>query len=83
MELRIWKENRQHYLKLCRNGRIHMAGITGSSMSGLSVMLRDLGYQVTGSCDRPSDKADELTKKGINMTLAGIEGVSLAEHGHP
>lgn len=77
------EENRQHYLKLCQNGRIHMVGIASSSMSGLAVMLRDLGYQVTGSCDRPSDKADELTKKGINMTLAGIEGVSLAEHGHP
>ena len=77
------EENRQHYLKLCQNGRIHMVGIASSSISGLAVMLRDLGYQVTGSCDRPSDKADELTKKGINMTLAGIEGVSLAENGHP
>ena len=60
-----------------------MVGITGSSMSGLAVMLRDMGYQVTSSCDRCSDKADTLTQKGINITMAGIEGVSLAENGCP
>ena len=75
------KENRQHCLKLCRSGRIHMVGITGSSMSGLAVMLTDMGYQVTGSCDRHSDKADELTQKGIPVTVGEdpqlVHGASL------
>ena len=75
------KENRQHCLKLCRSGRIHMVGITGSSMSGLAVMLTDMGYQVTGSCDRHSDKADELTQKGIPVTIGEdpqlVHGASL------
>ena len=37
------------HIKDYRNGRIHMIGIGGSSMSGLAEMLLDQGYHVTGS----------------------------------
>ena len=37
------------HIKDYRDGRIHMIGIGGSSMSGLAEMLLDQGYHVTGS----------------------------------
>ena len=48
---------------------IHMTGITGSSMSGLARLLLDMGFQVSGSCDRSSAVIDSLRALGITVTI--------------
>ena len=46
-----------------------MTGITGSSMSGLARLLLDMGFQVSGSCDRSSAVIDSLRALGITVTI--------------
>ena len=48
---------------------VHMIGIGGISMSGLSGMLLDAGYKVTGSDAKTSPIIDELIDKGAEIAI--------------
>ncbi len=48
---------------------VHMIGIGGSSMSGLAEILKNLGYNVTGSDDRQSKATDRLQEAGIKVSI--------------
>lgn len=48
---------------------VHMIGIGGISMSGLSGMLLDAGYRVTGSDAKASRITEELAAKGAHITI--------------
>lgn len=52
-----------------RGRRIHFIGIGGSSMSGLSALLNEEGYQVSGSDRTRSHKTDALAAKGIEIHI--------------
>ena len=49
--------------------RIHMVGVGGSSMSGLAGLLRDEGYEVTGSDRTRSHKTDALEARGVRVLI--------------
>lgn len=55
------------YLKKCKS--IHMIGIGGVSMSGIAEILKNWGYNVTGSDMSDSDLIDKLRKNGINVKI--------------
>lgn len=52
-----------------RNKIIHMVGIGGSSMSGLALMLKELGYNVQGSDGAESYIVDMLKQNGISVVV--------------
>ena len=52
-----------------RGRRAHFIGIGGSSMSGLAGMLRELGFDVTGSDKTRSHKTEHLEEKGIPVHI--------------
>lgn len=45
--------------------RIHMVGIGGSGMSGIAVMLKGLGYEISGSDIEDSSAIEDLRRLGI------------------
>ena len=49
--------------------KIHFIGIGGSGMSGIASILNDLGYIVTGSDLNSSKNAEQLIKKGIDISI--------------
>ena len=51
------------------NGRIHFIGIGGCSMSGLALILKNIGYHVTGSDTSESVFTDKLIAEGIDVTI--------------
>ena len=53
--------------------RIHMIGVGGSSMSGLAGLLKDEGYEVTGSDRTASHKTDALLQKGVRVLIGHRE----------
>ncbi|MDD6920761.1 MAG: UDP-N-acetylmuramate--L-alanine ligase [Eubacteriales bacterium] len=55
-----------------------MIGIGGSSMSGLALMLNDLGYIVTGSDESNSYTLSALHEKGIK-TIVGHDPLNLGD----
>lgn len=59
--------NQQDPLGIGENGHIHMIGIGGSSMSGLALMLQQMGYRITGSNDVEGAKLNQLREKGIRV----------------
>lgn len=52
-----------------RNKTIHLVGIGGSSMSGLALMLKELGYKVQGSDGAESYIVDMLRDNGVEVTV--------------
>jgi len=48
---------------------IHFIGIGGSSMSGLAMLLKGMGYNVKGSDSEHSAKAEHLIEHGIDVTF--------------
>jgi UDP-N-acetylmuramate--alanine ligase len=54
---------------LGRTRRIHFVGIGGSGMSGISELLANLGYAVSGSDAKRSDVTDRLAALGIHVTI--------------
>jgi UDP-N-acetylmuramate--alanine ligase len=50
-------------------GRVHLIGIGGSGMSGVARILRERGYQVTGSDRSASEVTDALEKIGIQVHI--------------
>ena len=59
-----------------------MIGIGGASMSGLALMLQQMGYQVTGSNDVEGARLEQLRAKGIHVCIGhsaeNVEGADLA-----
>ena len=53
--------------------RIHMVGIGGVSMSGLALILKYLGFFVTGSSNQESRKVEELRQQGIHVDVGHSE----------
>lgn len=49
--------------------KIHMIGIGGVSMSGIAAILKNWGFEVTGSDWVNSENTDKLTKMGIKVTI--------------
>ncbi len=56
-----------------RNGRVHMIGIGGSSMSGLAEMLLQQGYRITGSDNTYSHAVERLEALGILISIGHDE----------
>lgn len=46
---------------------IHFIGIGGAGMSGIALVLKNLGFEVTGSDTRPTDLTTNLEKMGIKI----------------
>ena len=49
--------------------RVHMIGVGGSSMSGLAGLLKDEGYEVSGSDRTRSHKTDALEARGVKVLI--------------
>ena len=59
---------------------IHMIGIGGVSMSGIAAILKNWGFNVTGSDASNSETVENLIKSGINVTIGhDIASVSNAD----
>ena len=54
---------------LRRYRNIHMIGIGGVSMSGIAAILKNWGFNVTGSDSSDSETVQTLIKKGIKVTI--------------
>lgn len=64
-----------------RGKRIHFIGIGGCSMSGLAMVLKNIGFEVSGSDMRESAFTEKLQKEGIPFTIGhnadNIKGAGL------
>ena len=49
--------------------RVHMIGVGGSSMSGLAGLLKDEGYEVSGSDRTRSHKTEALEARGVKVLI--------------
>ena len=59
---------------------IHMIGIGGVSMSGIAAILKNFGFNVSGSDRVDSDTVQELIKKGIKVTVGhNLEDVAKSD----
>jgi UDP-N-acetylmuramate--alanine ligase len=56
-------------LQRYRNDAVHFIGIGGCSMSGLAVILKDLGYRPQGSDIHESAFTEKLKKEGIPYAI--------------
>ena len=68
-------------LKGFSEGRIHFIGIGGCSMSGLALILKSIGYHVSGSDIQDSDFTDKLKESGVDVKIghdaANVEDAAL------
>ena len=60
---------------LRRYRNIHMIGIGGVSMSGIAAILKNWGFNVTGSDSSDSETVQTLIKKGIKVAIVGRPNV--------
>ena len=67
------KSNSEIAIKDISGKRVHMIGIGGSSMSGLALMLKEMGCVVTGSSNQDSRMLDDLRKQGITVFVGHDE----------
>ena len=59
---------------------IHMIGIGGVSMSGIAAILKNFGFNITGSDATDSDALKALQEKGIKVTVGhNLEDVAKAD----
>lgn len=54
---------------LCNIKRIHFVGIGGTGMSGIAEVLRNLGYEVSGSDIKASAVTERLAGLGVEITI--------------
>ncbi|MGR8952807.1 MAG: UDP-N-acetylmuramate--L-alanine ligase, partial [Gammaproteobacteria bacterium] len=54
---------------LCNIKRIHFVGIGGTGMSGIAEVLRNLGYEVSGSDLKESAVTQRLSDLGVEVTI--------------
>ena len=67
-------------IKLGKSELIHFVGIGGIGMSGLALIMNELGFNVQGS-DISNNKNIERLKKGINNNIANSILVKLNQIG--
>ena len=64
-----------------KNDRIHFIGIGGTSMSGLAMILKNLGFTVSGSDAKESDFTKMLTGNHVSVSIGhdakNIDGAGL------
>lgn len=53
---------------------LHFVGIGGAGMSGMARILKNLGYNITGSDNNPSEVTDVLASKGITIYTSHSAG---------
>lgn len=62
-------------------GRVHLVGIGGAGMSAIARVLRERGYEVTGSDQRESEALAALRELGVTVSIGhqpdGVEGADL------
>ena len=58
--------------------RVHLVGIGGVGMSGIALLLRNLGFEVTGSDAKESDTTRKLAEAGVRVYI-GHEAANSAE----
>ncbi|MCP4197432.1 MAG: UDP-N-acetylmuramate--L-alanine ligase [Proteobacteria bacterium] len=56
-----------NFSKLDQNRPVHLAGIAGSAMSGLAIILRERGFHVVGTDPRASDARERFQRVGIEI----------------
>ncbi|MGB9742194.1 MAG: UDP-N-acetylmuramate--L-alanine ligase [candidate division WOR-3 bacterium] len=49
--------------------RVHFVGIGGAGMSGIALVLKNLGFEVTGSDIQASDVTERLHREGIKVYI--------------
>jgi UDP-N-acetylmuramate--alanine ligase len=59
---------------LGRTRHVHFVGIGGIGMSGIAELLRNLGYEVSGSDVRRSDVTDRLARLGVRVAIGHDAG---------
>ena len=59
--------------------RLHFVGIGGAGMSGLALVARALGAQVTGSDQATSAYTERLRERGIGVSIGHAAGNVPAE----
>ena len=65
---------------LKKYNNIHMIGIGGVSMSGIAAILKNFGFNITGSDASNSDTLKRLQEKGIDVTVGhNLENVAKAD----
>ncbi len=63
-----------------RGKHIFFIGIGGSSMSGLAMILKDSGYQISGSDMQESAITQNVRQSGIPRARRFAGNVALKEH---
>jgi UDP-N-acetylmuramate--alanine ligase len=58
--------------------RVHFVGIGGVGMSGIALVLKNLGFEVTGSDAKESDTTRKLVEAGIRV-FAGHDAANCAD----
>lgn len=58
--------------------RVHFVGIGGVGMSGIALVLRNMGFEVTGSDVKESDTTRKLAEAGIRVAI-GHEAANCAD----
>ena len=73
------KKNRKHIFG--KTERMHFVGIGGIGMSGLAIIMRNLGFRVTGSDLQSSEITRRLKRLGVRVTYghkqANIKGADV------
>jgi UDP-N-acetylmuramate--alanine ligase len=59
---------------LCNIKRIHFVGIGGTGMSGIAEVLRNLGYEVSGSDLKESPATQRLAALGVEVAIGHRRG---------
>ncbi len=49
--------------------KIHFIGIGGAGMSGIALVLKNLGFQVSGSDIKPTNTTERLAEEGIKVII--------------
>ena len=55
-------------IKLAKSELIHFVGIGGIGMSGLAVIMKDLGFKIQGSDISNNKNIERIKKKKISQT---------------
>jgi UDP-N-acetylmuramate--alanine ligase len=50
-------------------GAIHFVGIGGIGMSGIASVMKNFGYEVTGSDAKESANTERLRAQGVTVTM--------------
>ncbi len=56
-----------YYRVVQRLKNVHFVGISGIGMSSVALFAKDMGYNVTGSCDTASPRTELLTENAIDV----------------